>query len=189
MYTNHSGTLCHHIYTLCNMHMPATSACISSCNNSRTCPPQKTVYGASVIIFEGIMAFADKKLLQVSEGYRPLRFSAGHTLTLGFLLICGFFFFLTPSSVVNTSYPVFKICNNWSNDNQIWITVLELIYCSYVLIINILLIYMSYVLVIVTKLNHRTDCIQQRVLIVSFQMFIVSHAVDLILSPSSCFYS
>lgn len=29
------------------------------------CPPQKTVYGASVIIFEGIMAFADKKLLQV----------------------------------------------------------------------------------------------------------------------------
>lgn len=31
--------------------------------------PQKTVYGASVIIFEGIMAFADKELLQVREGH------------------------------------------------------------------------------------------------------------------------
>ncbi|XP_010765056.1 uridine-cytidine kinase-like 1 [Notothenia coriiceps] len=31
------------------------------------CPPQKTVYGASVIIFEGIMAFADKKLLQLLD--------------------------------------------------------------------------------------------------------------------------
>ncbi len=36
------------------------------------CPPQKTVYGASVIIFEGIMSFADKKLLQVGQGYRDL---------------------------------------------------------------------------------------------------------------------
>lgn len=36
------------------------------------CPPQKTVYGASVIIFEGIMAFADKKLLQVRQGVFPL---------------------------------------------------------------------------------------------------------------------
>lgn len=35
-------------------------------------PPQKTVYGASVIIFEGIMAFADKELLQVGRGYCPL---------------------------------------------------------------------------------------------------------------------
>lgn len=31
------------------------------------CPPQKTVYGASVIIFEGIMAFADKMVLQVCQ--------------------------------------------------------------------------------------------------------------------------
>lgn len=28
---------------------------------------QKTVYGASVIIFEGIMSFADKELLQVRQ--------------------------------------------------------------------------------------------------------------------------
>lgn len=41
------------------------------------CPPQKTVYGASVIIFEGIMAFADKALLQVGQCYRPLTYSAG----------------------------------------------------------------------------------------------------------------
>lgn len=29
-------------------------------------PFQKTLYGANVIIFEGIMAFADKTLLEVS---------------------------------------------------------------------------------------------------------------------------
>lgn len=33
--------------------------------------PQKTVYGASVIIFEGIMAFADKSLLQVWQVIFP----------------------------------------------------------------------------------------------------------------------
>lgn len=30
--------------------------------------PQKTLYGANVIIFEGIMAFADKELLKVRKG-------------------------------------------------------------------------------------------------------------------------
>lgn len=32
---------------------------------------QKTLYGANVIIFEGIMAFADKTLLEVRTGSRP----------------------------------------------------------------------------------------------------------------------
>lgn len=31
--------------------------------------PQKTLYGANVIIFEGIMAFADKELLKVRKGF------------------------------------------------------------------------------------------------------------------------
>lgn len=34
-------------------------------------PLQKTLYGANVIIFEGIMAFADKTLLEVRAGSRP----------------------------------------------------------------------------------------------------------------------
>ena len=34
----------------------------------RPLPPQKTLYGANVIIFEGIMAFADKALLEVRTG-------------------------------------------------------------------------------------------------------------------------
>lgn len=47
-------------------------ACIAACVRVLyccvdVCPPQKTVYGASVIIFEGIMAFTDKKLLQVCQ--------------------------------------------------------------------------------------------------------------------------
>lgn len=66
------------------------------------CPPQKTVYGASVIIFEGIMAFTDKKLLQVGQGYCPLTCSAGqwnvlesgrylsvHVVKHVFLCVCG----------------------------------------------------------------------------------------------------
>lgn len=28
-------------------------------------PPQKTIYGANVIVFEGILAFANKELLKV----------------------------------------------------------------------------------------------------------------------------
>lgn len=123
MYTNHSGTLCRHLYpshyVICTCLQRLCVFCLVIIH-AHACPPQKTVYGASVIIFEGIMAFADKKLLQVSEGYRPLRCLAGHTLRRGFLLICGFFFFsLTPSSVVNAIYPVFKIWNNWSNDINI----------------------------------------------------------------------
>lgn len=34
-------------------------------------PLQKTLYGANVIIFEGIMAFADKTLLEVRAGLWP----------------------------------------------------------------------------------------------------------------------
>lgn len=34
--------------------------------------PQKTLYGANVIIFEGIMAFADKELLKVRKGLELL---------------------------------------------------------------------------------------------------------------------
>lgn len=45
----------------------------SAVTGVHVCPPQKTVYGASVIIFEGIMAFADKKLLQVSEGLSSVK--------------------------------------------------------------------------------------------------------------------
>lgn len=37
---------------------------------SCTIPLQKTLYGANVIIFEGIMAFADKTLLEVRAGLR-----------------------------------------------------------------------------------------------------------------------
>lgn len=35
-----------------------------------TVPLQKTLYGANVIIFEGIMAFADKALLEVRTGLK-----------------------------------------------------------------------------------------------------------------------
>ena len=37
---------------------------------THTVPLQKTLYGANVIIFEGIMAFADKTLLEVRIGSR-----------------------------------------------------------------------------------------------------------------------
>ena len=38
--------------------------------STHTIPLQKTLYGANVIIFEGIMAFADKTLLEVRMGSR-----------------------------------------------------------------------------------------------------------------------
>lgn len=38
--------------------------------STHTVPLQKTLYGANVIIFEGIMAFADKTLLEVRTGSR-----------------------------------------------------------------------------------------------------------------------
>lgn len=50
--------------------------------NRCTIPLQKTLYGANVIIFEGIMAFADKTLLEVRAGLeadgrgRPPRLSS-----------------------------------------------------------------------------------------------------------------
>lgn len=40
---------------------------IGDCNMSVFFPPQKTVYGANVVIFEGILAFANKELLKVHD--------------------------------------------------------------------------------------------------------------------------
>lgn len=192
MYTNHSGTLHtshftytfrHVYYVICTCLQRLFVFCLVIIH-AHVCPPQKTVYGASVIIFEGIMAFADKKLLQVSEGYRPLRFLAGHTLTLGFYAHMWFFFILTPCSVVNASYTAFKIWNNWSNDNQILITVLELIYRSYVLIIN----HSINIYVLCINYCHQTEPQNWLCSAESTNSFLSNHAVDLILSPSSCFY-
>lgn len=45
--------------------------CPRSCNVSCVQCLQKTVYGANVVIFEGILAFANKELLKV----RPLKVS------------------------------------------------------------------------------------------------------------------
>ena len=59
--------------------------------NTLLFPRQKTVYGASVVIFEGIMSFADKELLQVSEGYRPHRTHRMHCLSKrhrGHICVC-----------------------------------------------------------------------------------------------------
>lgn len=55
----------HQLQNACIVCMSMYCVCTLSCYTTCMCPPQKTVYGASVIIFEGIMAFADKKLLQV----------------------------------------------------------------------------------------------------------------------------
>lgn len=44
--------------------------------SSGTFPLQKTLYGANVIIFEGIMAFADKTLLEVRVGLQDHPFPA-----------------------------------------------------------------------------------------------------------------
>lgn len=58
-------------------------------------PLQKTLYGANVIIFEGIMAFADKTLLEVRAGHPSARTPSHETLTtfsgqvLSLTLSCG----------------------------------------------------------------------------------------------------
>lgn len=48
----------------------SVSVLVLLCEKNRTNPapvcPQKTVYGANVIVFEGILAFANKELLKVS---------------------------------------------------------------------------------------------------------------------------
>lgn len=53
---------------------PAGSGCLGRRGvraGDGSSPLQKTLYGANVIIFEGIMAFADKTLLEVRAGSRP----------------------------------------------------------------------------------------------------------------------
>ena len=42
------------------------------CPTASLLAPQKTLYGANVIIFEGIMAFADKELLKVRKGSKEV---------------------------------------------------------------------------------------------------------------------
>lgn len=51
---------------------PALGAATEGVGRAALFSPQKTVYGANVIVFEGILAFANKELLKVSprEGSR-----------------------------------------------------------------------------------------------------------------------
>lgn len=49
-----------------HVNVGATVACEKNRTNPAPVCPQKTVYGANVIVFEGILAFANKELLKVS---------------------------------------------------------------------------------------------------------------------------
>lgn len=51
---------------VCAKHWRCCSVCEGGRTSSALICPQKTVYGANVIVFEGILAFANKELLKVS---------------------------------------------------------------------------------------------------------------------------
>lgn len=52
-------------YAICAECWPCRSECKAGRTSTALICPQKTVYGANVIVFEGILAFANKELLKV----------------------------------------------------------------------------------------------------------------------------